>query len=294
MEMQKTLAPPRNPSATYPAVPLGFARSALFSASRHDGAERMDRQTVAIMPLLGAELTYSGPKLGQYHAMLWQAVIQAAAEAGAVDGEPFTVAADVLLRAMGGKGCDTQQRERVWGWLKDLTAARLEYSTHAQDYAGPLVFEVARTKPSGQLAIRVNPRLIQLLGNEVLRNDLARKAALGRNLLALWLHDYLATHLRPPADYIETLRKLSGSPLALAQFRPRLRAAMAVLTKGSNPLVVAWSIDQRDRLVVEKAATRVVILRGDVANTKQSGARYQNHKRGEIEQAQQRRARVAL
>ena len=195
---------------------------------------------------------------------------------------------------MGGKGTDTKQRARVWEWLRDLTAARIEYATATHDYAGPLVFEVAREKASGRVAVRLNPTLFHLLGDEVLRNDLARKARLGRNLLALWLHDYLATHLRPPADPVATLRDLCGSPLALPQFRQRLRVALDLLTRGPHPLLLSWSIDRRDRLIVEKTATRVVILPAPVAQAKQTGALQHYRKQAEIDQVRQRRAQVAL
>jgi hypothetical protein len=275
-------------------VPLGFARSALFSVARRNTSAIVQGQPLPIAPLRGSQLTYSGPPLSQHHALAWQAVIQAATEAEARNGEPFTVPADALLRAMGGKGDDTKQRGRLWRWLQDLTAARVDFSTQTQDYTGALLFEVVRDRPSGRLSVRLNPKLTTLLGNEILRNDLARKAGLGRNLLALWLHDYIATHLRPPAESVSTLRDWCGSPLALPQFRQRLRAAMNLLMKGSTPLVVAWSIDQHDRLIVQKTATRVVILPPDVASAKQAGARHQERARADLERAQQQRARVAL
>lgn len=277
-----------------PAVPLGLARSALFSVSRHSGGKSVDNEAIAITPLRGSRLSYSGPRLNQYHALVWQAVIQAATADKVITDEPFSVSADALLRAMGGQGNDSKQRERLWRWLRDLTGARIEYSTIAHDYAGPLVFEAARDKAKQRLVIRLNPRLIQLLGNEVLENDLARKAALGRNLLALWLHDYYATHLRPPANSVATLHAWCGSPLALPQFRQRLRPALDLLGRGSHPLLLCWAIDRRDRVIVEKAATLVKILGKRVVTAKQVGAHYENRKRDDIEQAQKRRARVAL
>lgn len=278
----------------FPAVPLGFVRSALFGVARYDAVAVVHQRPLAISPLRGGKLTYSGPLLNQHHALLWQAIVQAAAEAGPIDEQPFIASCDALLRAMGGKGNDTKQRARVWSWLQDLVAARLEYSTDAQDYTGPLVFEAARDKASGRLSLRLNPKLIRLLGDEVLRNDLARKAALGRNLLALWLHDYFASHLRPPPETVETLRNWCGSPLALPQFRQRLRSALNQLAKGSCPLVVAWSIDRRDRLIVEKTATRVVILPALSAQARQAGARQQDKQRADVERAQCQRANVAL
>jgi hypothetical protein len=280
-------------TATFPPVPLGLARSALFGVSRPGGAEIVQR-SIAIAPLRGSRLLYSGPQLCQHHALLWQAVLQAAAEQGTTDDQPLTIAADSLLRAMGGKGNDSEQRARVWRWLKDLTAARIEYSTITHDYAGPLVFEVLRLKPSGLLSVRLNPTLHHLIGDEVLRNDLARKARLGRNLLALWLHDYIGTHLRPPPEPVAMLRNLCGSPLALPQFRQRLRAALDLLTRGDDALVLSWSIDRRDRLIIEKRPTRVVILPPQAAQAKQAAAQHHGRKQAEVDRARQQRARLAL
>lgn len=280
-------------AATFPPVPLGLARSALFGVARPGGAEIVQR-AITIAPLRGARLRYSGPQLSQHHALLWQAILQAAAEQGTTGDQPLTIAADKLLRAMGGKGDDSEQRARVWRWLKDLTAARIEYSTITHDYAGPLVFEVLRLKPSGLLSVRFNPTLLHLIGDEVLRNDLARKTRLGRNMLALWLHDYIGTHLRPPAEPVAMLRNLCGSPLALPQFRQRLRAALDLLMRGDDALVLSWSIDRRDRLIIEKRPTRVVILPPQAAQAKQGASNHQRRKQAEIQRAQQQRARLAL
>jgi hypothetical protein len=280
--------------ALLPAVPLSFARSALFGIARGNRHSMLQDHPVAAADPLGVSLRYSGPRLTQHHALLWQAVIQAAASSKVADDRPFTVSADALLRVMGGRGNDSKQRERVWRWLKDLTGARIELFTKTQGYAGPLVFEVARDTITRQVAIRLNPKLIRLLDNEVLRNDLARKAALGRNMLALWLHDFLATHLRPPPMAVAELCALCGSPLALPQFRQRLRAAMSLLAKGVHPLVVSWELDRSDKLSVVKSATRVIILRAGVAEAKQKGIRYQNRKEDAIQKARAQRARVAL
>lgn len=280
--------------AIFPAVPLMIARSALFGVARANHKQALESHTIVAADPLGLSLLYSGPHLSQYHALLWQAVIQAATCSKVADDCLFTVSADSLLRAMGGRGNDTKQRGRLWGWLKDLTAARIELVTKTQGYLGPLVFEVARDTISNQVAIRLNPKLIRMLAYEVLRNDLTRKAALGRNMLALWLHDYVATHLRPPPVAVADLRDLCGSPLALPQFRQRLRAAMDLLAKGDNPLVLSWSLDQSDRLIVKKQPTRVVILEEDDARAKQKGIQYHDRRWDGIQKARAQRARVAL
>lgn len=215
----------------------------------------------------GEKLAYRGPPLTQQHAIAWQAVLLAAEVKGAMDGEHFEVSPDFLLRQMGGRGGDRSQRERLTNLLMDLTRARIQYTTRLNAYAGPLLATVSITiKPRGRFVLQLDPQLQYILRNEVLRNDLARKAQLGLNSLAMWLHDFIATHLRPPPQPVDHLRTLSGSILPLPQFRTRLRTAIARLKDGPEPLVIVGGIDQFDRLVIEqKAPTRVVILAPDVA-----------------------------
>lgn len=261
--MNKSAAPHFRPSPILPGVPLGLLRSRLFpvgSASSHGAIVYLYARPLPMAAQRGERLAYRGPRLSQQHALAWQAVLVAAEGKDAMAGQEFEMSPDKLLRLMGGKGGDHSQRQRLAGWLTDLTQARIDYATRLHRYAGPLVASVEHTE-SGRLRLRLDPELRTILRNEVLRNDLARKARLGLNSLALWLHDYIATHLRPPADSVERLRHLSGSPLKLPQFRIRLRAALALLHAGPDPLVSEGGIDVFDRLIIaRKAPTPVVIL----------------------------------
>ncbi len=292
--MKKSTLKDIHGEAALPAVPLGFARSAMFGVARHDRTVMVSCHPIPINDPRGISFIYSGPKLSHYHALLWQAVIQAAQCADVKDETPFTVSADALLRAMGSKGGDTKQRGRVWEWLKDLTAARVELLTRSKAYVGPLVLDAARDDRSGTVCIRLNSKLIGLLDYEVLRNELARKSALGRNLLAMWLHDYFATHLRPQPERIARLRDVCGSPLALPQFRQRLRTAMTLLTEGERPLVTSWCIDKKDRLIVRKNPTSVELFDPKNAEAKQRGVWAHDRKADAIQKARAQRARVAL
>ena len=254
-------------------MPLGFLRSSLFAVGcpdEHGTIVYIYKRPMPMAAQRGEKLAYRGPPLNQHHALAWQAVLLAAEGKDAMDGKAFEISPDKLLHHMGGKGGDRQQRQRLRRWLGDLTRARIDYTTRLQRYTGPLLASVAPT-PRGRLILALDPKLRDILRNEVLRNDLARKARLGSNTLALWLNDYLATHLRPPPEAVERLRTLSGSRLNLAQFRIRLRAAVAVLKGGPDPLIIAGGIDQFDRLVIEeKAPTRVVILAAVDAPARQS------------------------
>lgn len=255
-------SPHLRPSRINPALPLGLLRSALFPVGcpdEHGTVLYVYKRPMPMASQRGETLAYRGPPLTQQHAMAWQAVLWAADGMGATEGATFEVSPDLLLRAMGGRGGDRSQRQRLARWLADLTRARIDYATRLHRYQGPLVKSVERTA-KGKLALRLDEKLCDILGNEVLRNDLARKAQLGLNSLALWLHDYIATHLRPPSDSVDRLRWLCGSSLTLPQFRFRLRAALELLKAGPNPLVIEGDIDAFDRLVIaKKTKTRVFI-----------------------------------
>lgn len=285
--MNSPTTPKSSSRSAFPAVPLLFARSGLFG-----GGAPPANHCVEVQDPRGGGLFYEGPRLTQYHALAWQAVIQSAQLRRVGSGQWFTVSADSLLIATGGQGRDTEQRARLWRRLDELTHGQVGVVGQTRNYTGALVLGIARDVKTKQFSIMLKPGLGALLTDEVLRNDLARKSALGRNLLAMWLHDYFASHLRPQPEGMARLRDVCGSRLALPQFRQRLRAAMVLLSKGETPLVVSWSIDGRDRLVVTKSATRVVILKPETVEAKQRGIRSQARKDEDIRKARAQRAGV--
>lgn len=272
-------------------VPIGLARSALFSvASCGSLLEEFDpfhftNKTVSIHHLRKPELTYTGPALNQYHALLWQALWHFAsnqpresneqeseAQGAVATSEPrrnyLTVSSDDLLRAMGRKPRDQRQRQRVWQGLKTLQRAFIEYKTPTHEYSGALIGDVIRDRSKTSrryqlFVIELKPALRNLLSNEVLHNDLSRKASLHNNHLAMWLHDFIASWGRYAVidEPVELIHKLSRSPLALPQFRQRLKAALEVLKNQENALLISGEIDPHsDRLHIEKVRTNVTIF----------------------------------
>ncbi len=253
-------ANPLNPDGldTRPPFPLVFARSALFSAS--DGVRMISGEALPCSKARESSLTYSGPLLSQWHSFLWQAVVQRATDVEVTDSTPFAIPATALGRAVGLKSVDTRMRRRIGAALGELTSARVHVRTSCQQFHGPLILAIGRQLGTGQLGVRLDPHLMSFLSNEVVHNNLRRKCLVRRNRVASWLHDYLSTHLEVPAERVETLRIWSGSTLSLSAFRRGTKQAMDSLKGGSSPLIRDWSIDHRDRLLVEKTKTRVVIL----------------------------------
>ena len=289
MEMKKPVAIPKI-SAT---VPIGIARSALFGAGTK--SKNGPENAVPILPLRNAVLKYSGPRLNQHHALLWQAIIHVY-QGGSWPEDRVVVGCDTLLRLMGRKPGDHSQRKRVWRYIKDLLQGQIEYTTTSHQYCGALLFEAAREINTKRrlLSIRINPNLKNLLSSEVLDNDLARKAALGQNMLAMWLHDYIGTHYseassRPVIDPLDRLRVLSGSSLQPRQFRHRIGQALVVLKEQPNPLVLSWKFDG-DRLVVFKAPTRHIMIEQKSAQKLQAGAAASDRQEQAAQQARDLKA----
>lgn len=259
-----------------PLVPVGVLRSALFSVTmpRKSAGNEPQYLNDYDVPMdgraLGASLKYTGPRLTQRHSLVWQAVICAAKAAAAEDGSRFAIPAGQLLALIGAEVDDQHQRERLWLHLKDLTKAHVAYTSRYIEYAGSLLASVVREKKlskddkqyAGWLVITLNKDFAEsFLSNEVLTNDLRRKARLSKNYLACWLHDYIATHKLPPPKPIASIRRECGSGTRqLPLFRFRVKEAMRRLTEGPDALVESWSIDQDDRLVVVKRATTVKLL----------------------------------
>lgn len=112
----------------------------------------------------------------------------------------------------------------------------------------------------GNITITINKELSKLFDDEVLVNDLSRKVALGNNQLALWLHDFIATHkVVPPITLLE-LKRLARSGFELKKFKFEVKRALVVLSSEECGLVTGFSINKHNVLFVSKSRTNVVIL----------------------------------
>lgn len=251
------------------SIPMGMVRSELFSASL--SGPMVDRKDVsAERDLLGISIKYSGPHLNQEHFKAWQAAIHLARLNNAMSGVEFTVPASEMLRCMGKTYRDHNQRKVLWGLLEDLQKASVSMSTNRSRYIGSLVFSAAQDKITGQICIRLNPDLAQLLSNEVLENDMMRMMELGRDQLAIWLHNYYASHLTPRPMLVKELQRMCGTTLDLRRFRYRLKKCLTLLMGGIRPLITKFTIGADDLVRVEKTSTNVLFLSNEVIERKHS------------------------
>lgn len=240
--------------------PLGLCRSALFAAAERSAEGALQSREIASYG--STQLRYRGPGLTQRHALVWQAVMVAFQENNAEDKVQISQAD--LLRLIGRKTVDTIGRRALWGWLQDLQSGLLDLRTQRHRVSTPLLGPVVRDEHTGELTISIPDATRVLVSDEVALIDLDWKARLARNQLASWLYDFVSSQQKGGYPFpVDELRRLSGSTLALAQFRQRLRKAADALTDAG--LLVSWTINRNDRFVFEKVGTRVLLKKPDAA-----------------------------
>ncbi|MDP4309741.1 hypothetical protein Q7W57_15180 [Stenotrophomonas geniculata] len=237
-------------------VPMGLVRSALFGTARFTG-ERIESGSIAAHHVLGTKIAYKGPRLNQLHAIVWQSILLLTREQGSC---VVRVSGDRLIDMLGMSSRSGTNRDLILQRLEDLVGATVRYQTDTHRYFGTMLVGALRHEKTGHFEIEINPKVMDLLGNEVICNDLERKVALGKNQLALWLHDYISSHKVIYPISVEELRVLSGSEKELKKFRYELKRSMAIVSTGNGPLVKSWAINGDDKLTAEKGATKVVLI----------------------------------
>ena len=283
-------------------LPLAFVRSALFSVS--DTGTHLKRERLPVGPLGGSQaagdaatLVYTGPRLGQQHALVWQALMTLSIRRKSTDpgfGEELVISRRDILEVLGWKSTSTAARSWVWSLLLDLQGAIIELRTPRHTYSQQLIGSIQVDEITGRMRIHISERTIALLTDEVACIDLNRKRSLGKDSLTLWLHDFISSQHNDPSRMIpwsiDALRTLSGSTKTLAKFRASLKKAAAALTTGDAPLLTKWRIDEQDRLVYTKTKTRVVFLPAPALEVQVAKSWHEQ----QVEAAQEQRAHIIL
>lgn len=272
--------------------PLGLLRSSLFAAAERS-TEHL--RSIELVAWKNIAVTYTGPRLSQQHAIVWQAIVlEHRNRCGADSDVPLRIRQTDLLRAVGRTDTSTPARKWLLMKLRELQQAIIEVRTAKHHYSGQLIGEVLKCELTGGFEIHLPSRLSVLLSDELAFIDLDRKLSFGRNQLACWLHDFLSTQInngqRCFPFAVRELHRLCGTPLALPQFRVRLRQALEVLQAGPSPLLVDAHINSSDQLVYVKTNTLVLLKRAPADSKLAAGYRYEDARA----LAEARRSMVAL
>lgn len=256
----------RNEKAIEAPIPIPFVRSSLFSIAT-SGDAHVEKVVLDVdKGPLGIHVLYKGPHLNQEHSKLFQALLFIARQRNVLDGSEFHVYAQDLMRHMGKRYRDQDQRDNIWNWLGDLKDASLELCTKSSDYKGSLLMSIERNKTTGLCALRIDPKLAKLLQNETLENDMGRVASLGRDYLAIWLHNYFASWGTFRNIPISEIYKLCGSKTKeLRQFKYQLKMAMTKISELEGSFIEEFSISSDNIIYVSKKKTHVRLLRPEQA-----------------------------
>ena len=283
-------------------LPLAFVRSALFSVS--DTGTHLKQERLPVGPLGGpqphadeSKLVYTGPRLGQQHALVWQALMTLSIRRKSADpsfGEELIISRRDILEVLGWKSTSSAARSWVWSLLLDLQGAIIELRTPRHTFSQSLISSIEVDELTGRMKIHIPERTIALLTDEVACIDLNRKRSLGRDPLTLWLHDFISSQHNDPSRMIpwsvDALRALSGSTKTLAKFRASLKRAAAAMTTCESPLLTKWRIDDQDRLVYTKTKTRVVFLPAAALEVQEARSKQERA----VEAARSQRERIIL
>lgn len=229
--------------------------------------------------------------------MLWQSIISVFVEQ---NNPVVEISGNELLRRMGNKSECVQMHRRLAKMLHDLRRGEIKYSTQTHDYYGGLVSGVTFAKVNvagkvrkGDIRIQINNELSGLFADEVLINDLSRKAKLGNNQLAQWLHDFILTHKTMPPIDLEELRRLSRSNFEMKKFKFSVKKALDLLETDEFKVVKSYQFNRRGQLVIDKYHSNVVIL-DKYREDKAAGTRSSSIKSEAIAKARELHAKVAL
>lgn len=258
-------------------LPLAFVRSAIFAVGGV-GEKITEKKVLPLgaMPTppegyCGNEgtptIAYTGLRLGQTHALIWQALMSVALD-GPIDmtSKAITIKTTrgALLEAIGVKSDTAKARKQVWRYLKEIKTGEIDLKTPRHLYCASLISEIELDIKTGLLTAVVPTRVFSLLCDEIVAIPLKQKHALGKDAVAHWLHDFLSSQSNDPARMIpwaiSTLFALSGCRSTLRAFRSNVKKAAAKLAAGPAPLLSKWAIDKDDRLVYTKKKTKVVLL----------------------------------
>lgn len=263
----ETTEPLKSPLAR---LPLSIARSDLFSV-----APRGEYKTNVVLNTakrgVNATIRYRGPHLNMEHFKAWQAIMFIAERNNSLGGQPFRVSAAEVLRFMGKKPEDKDQKKQLWTLLMDLKATAVEIRSDGISWVDSLIGPYKQDDRTKQIIIQIGSNIeTDLVDREVLRNDVNRVGELGRYYLAIWLHGFISSQSsrsdkRPTKHIFEVdeLRRMCGTQVkARRHFVQELEKALNRLKETDRKLVVDWGWcgDDTKKVWVEKTHTLVKML----------------------------------
>lgn len=254
-------------------MPTEFIGASLFSALNRSAKPIYLNKLTEIARLNSYRLVYRGRVLTQAHADVWMAIIELFRQRGTALHGVAEFRAGEMLRILD-REPHIRSRADLFEWINDMIACQVHLYepgdstrvwlggllTGEMDGGVPLVDIIRRInegKPIGEIRYRLmlHPQMREAFVRGYTGLEWSQRRSIGKNELALWLHQYLTAYRAPVR--IEDLQLLSWqgragndpknvAGAASAAFRHRLRKAVRKLTQ--LKLIRKWKIDDHDRL----------------------------------------------
>lgn len=221
------------------AMPTEFVRSALFAAIQGKSATYIERAEIANAN--GLSIFYTGHRLTQVHADVWEGIMHLAR--GAPEATVVKFKAREFLRLIG-RHTGKRQREELRLWWAHLTATCVEIhdKKNGRRYFGSLLPRGAE-KDDGDdtlYVVEVNRDVAKLFQRGFSMVDWEQRKLLLKKPLCLWLQHHFSAFPKPIT--VKTLHTLTGSNAQhVRQFRAKLKVALAELQ--AVGVISNWQLD---------------------------------------------------
>lgn len=227
-------------------MPNAVLRGAIFAVSQE---RHYLKDWTPIAAVDGIEIRAKGERLNQHDLDLWEELLHLQRKAALGARVEFT--AHGMLKALG-RPVGGSAHARLDNDLGRLltSATEIRWTATRQSFAGGLVSSYFKDEDSDRYVVTFNADTMQLYTQGHTWIDPKERKALGRNLIAKWLHGFYSTHAKPFSYSVETLWKLSGSTSSRKEFRRKMRSALDELKQLGS--INNWEIDASDLVHVKR------------------------------------------
>ena len=231
-------------------VPNAILRGALFGV----GQERaIHKKRTLIAAVEGYEIRFKGETFNQTDLDVLEGMLHLAMPHPLGKRVEFSVHS--FLKELGRK-TSGEQHEQFKEQVMRLVTGGIEITdTKAKmTFMGTLVSKAFRDEDTGRYVVIFDKDMLNLYEAGYSHIDWNQRMALGKSMLAKWLHGFYATHAKPYPYKVETLHNLCGSAAAMKEFKRMLKKALDDLA--GVGAIEGWSIDQDDLVTVQRTPSR--------------------------------------
>jgi TrfA protein len=187
--------------------PNSFLRSALFAAIHSKDREYFEK--VELFSQHGITVTYTGKQLNQEDLTVWLALVDLMKKD--LIGTQCQFSAHSILKHLD-LGTGGSAHDRLNDSIQRMTACLVKIETEKYIFGGSLIDGFVIDKDTKHYKVALNRHLIKLFGkDDWTAVNWEQRKRLRNKPLALFLHEYYASHEKPLSVSIEFLMNITGS-----------------------------------------------------------------------------------